>query len=80
MVRPIFLFRDPIPIFDSWKSVGWTDAQSLIDCHTNVFHMLSRAPSHAASCLVCERLIQNPKTENRTHLSTAGIPILREHA
>lgn len=32
MIRPIFLIRDPIHIFDSWKNAGWTDAQNLIDC------------------------------------------------
>ena len=26
LVRPIFLIRDPIQVFDSWKNVGWTDA------------------------------------------------------
>lgn len=74
MVRPIFLFRDPIRVFDSWKSVGWTDAQSLIDCYTNMFHMLSRAPSHAVSSLVYERLIQNPKIEIERICLRWGIP------
>ena len=74
MARPIFLFRDPIRVFDSWKSVGWTDAQSLIDCYTNLFHMLSRAPSQTVSCLVYERLIQNPKTEIERICARWGIP------
>ncbi len=50
--RPIFPFRDPIRVFDSWKSVGWTDAQSLIDCYTNMFHMLSSS----FTCSVVPRL------------------------
>lgn len=74
MARPIFLFRDPIRVFDSWKSVGWTDAQSLIDCYANMFHMLSRAPSHAVSCLVYERLIQQPKAEIERICARWGIP------
>lgn len=74
MARPIFLFRDPVRVFDSWKNVGWTDAQSLIDCYTNMFHMLSRAPPHAVSCLVYERLIQQPKTEIERICARWGIP------
>lgn len=63
LVWPFFLIRDPIRVFDSWKNVGWTDAQSLIDCYTNIFRMLHQAPSHAVSCLVYERLIRKPQTE-----------------
>ena len=74
MTRPIFLFRDPIRVFDSWKSVGWADAQSLIDCYINMFQMLSRAPLRAVSCLVYERLIQNPKTEIERICARWGIP------
>ena len=74
MTRPIFQFRDPIRGFDSWKSVEWTDAQSLSDCYTNMFYMLSRAPSHAVSCLVYERLIQEPRTEIERICARWGIP------
>lgn len=74
MVRPIFLIRDPIRVFDSWKNVGWTDAQSLIDCYTNMFRMLDRAPSHAVSCLVYERLIQDPQTEVKRICARWGVP------
>lgn len=74
MTRPIFLFRDPIRVFDSWKKVGWTDAQSLVDCYTNMFQMLLRAPLHAVSCLVYERLIQEPKTEIERVCARWGIP------
>ncbi|KAF8850872.1 Haloacid dehalogenase-like hydrolase [Acephala macrosclerotiorum] len=49
MARPLFLIRDPIRVLDSWKNVGWTDEQSLIDCYTNMFRMLHQAPSHAVS-------------------------------
>lgn len=74
MARPIFLFRDPIRVFDSWKSVGWTDLQSFIYGYVNMFDMLSRAPSTAVSCLVYERLIQNPKTEVERVCAWWGIP------
>lgn len=58
MVRPVFLVRDPVRVFDSWKKVGWIDAQSLIDCYINIFRMLDQAPSHAISCLLYEQLIR----------------------
>jgi hypothetical protein len=57
MVRPVFLIRDPIRVFDSWKNVGWTDEQSLIDCSTNMFRMLHQALSRAVSCLLYEYFI-----------------------
>lgn len=76
MARPIFLFRDPIRVFDSWKKVGWTDAQSLIDCYTNMFQMLSLAPAPAVSCLVYERLIQQPRTQIERICARWGIPFL----
>lgn len=74
MVRPVFLIRDPIRVFDSWKNVGWTDAQSLIDCYTNLFRMLDRAPSHAVSCLIYERLVQEPQTEIQRICARWGVP------
>jgi hypothetical protein len=32
MVRPVFLIRDPIQLFDSWKHSGRADEQRLIEC------------------------------------------------
>ncbi|KAL8677937.1 MAG: hypothetical protein Q9224_007154, partial [Gallowayella concinna] len=63
MVRPVFLIRDPVRVFDSWKDVGWTDAQSLIDCYINVFRMLHEAPPDTVLCILYEQLIQEPQTE-----------------
>ncbi|OAA41887.1 Haloacid dehalogenase-like hydrolase [Beauveria brongniartii RCEF 3172] len=63
LTRPIFLIRDPIRAFDSWKHVGWTDVQSLINCFTNIFRMHYQAPSHAISCVLYERLVQKPQNE-----------------
>ena len=73
-VRPSFLIRDPIQVFDSWKNVGWTDAQSLINCYTNNFGMLHRATSHAVSYLVYERLIQKSQTEVDRICTRWGVP------
>ena len=73
-VRPIFLIRDPIRVFDSWKDVGWKDAQSWIDSYTNILGMLHRAPSHAVSYLVYERLIQEPQTEVERICARWGAP------
>lgn len=74
MVRPVFLIRDPIRVFDSWKNVGWTDAQSLIDCYTNMIRMLYQSPSHAVSCLLYERLIREPETEVKRICARWGVP------
>ncbi|KAL9610373.1 MAG: hypothetical protein Q9167_004913 [Letrouitia subvulpina] len=73
MVRPIFLSRDPVRVFDSRKNVAWTDTLSLIDCYTNTFHMLHRAPSYAVSYLIHERLIQDHRTEIKQIFARRGV-------
>ncbi|ATY59805.1 Haloacid dehalogenase-like hydrolase [Cordyceps militaris] len=74
MARPVFLIRDPIRVFDSWKHVGCTDAQSLIEGFTNMFRMLDQVPSHANSCLLYERLVQQPQNEVQRICSWWGVP------
>lgn len=74
MVRPIFLIRDPIRVFDSWKNVGWIDGNSLVYCYANLFRMLNRAPAHAASCLLYEHLIQEPQREIKRICARWGVP------
>lgn len=74
MVRPVFLIRDPVRVFDSWKNVGWTDAQSLVDCYINIFRMLHEAPSDAVSCILYEQLIQEPQTEIERICGHWGVP------
>lgn len=74
MVRPVFLIRDPIRVFDSWKSVGWTDIQSMLDCYNKLFAMIDRSPCHIISCLLYERLIRDPKTETQRICTRWGIP------
>ena len=74
MVRPVFLIRDPIRVFDSWKNVGWTDERSLIDCYTNMFRMIGQAPAPAVSYLLYENLIQEPEREVRRICARWGVP------
>jgi hypothetical protein len=58
MVKPVFLIRDPVRVFDSWKSVGWMDMDSIVDCFKNLFHIQSEP--HEEPCrLVYEKLVQN---------------------
>lgn len=78
MTRPVFLIRDPVRVFDSWKNVGWTDMQSLVDCYTNMFQMLDRAPSHATSCLLYEKLVQDPQKELETICARWGLPFHKD--
>ncbi|KAI1273457.1 Haloacid dehalogenase-like hydrolase [Xylaria sp. FL0933] len=73
-VRPIFLIRDPIRVFDSWRKMGWTDVQSLIDCFNNLFGMLKQADSSLISCLLYEQLTQQPRREIKRVCSRWGIP------
>jgi FMN phosphatase YigB (HAD superfamily) len=74
MTRPVFLIRNPIRVFDSWKNAGWTDEQNLIDCYTNMFRILYQAPLHPVSCLLYEHLIQNPHTEVKRTCAWWGVP------
>ncbi|KAJ8069128.1 hypothetical protein OCU04_002802 [Sclerotinia nivalis] len=74
MVRPVFLIRDPIRVFDSWKNIGWINEQSLVHCYTNLFRMLNQAPAHAVSCLLYEHLIQDPQREIKRICARWGIP------
>jgi HAD superfamily hydrolase (TIGR01549 family) len=61
-VKPVFLVRDPVRVFDSWKNVGWMDMQSLFDCYDNIFRMQKEAPN--APCqLVYEKLVHNKSAQ-----------------
>ncbi|KAK8068760.1 hypothetical protein PG994_005376 [Apiospora phragmitis] len=73
-VWPIFLIRDPIRVFDSWKEMGWTNMQSLIDCFNNLFRMLHQADSSAISCLLYEQLAGNPRREIEKVCARWGVP------
>lgn len=72
MVRPAFLLRDPIRTFDSWKSVGWLDIESLICCYKKMFSMLDATDT--SYCLLYERLVHNPQIEIESLCKWWGIP------
>lgn len=74
LVKPVFLIRDPIRTFDSWKHVGWQDIKSLIDCYSNLFRMLSISNPSQACCLLYERLVNSPYTEIERICSWWGVP------
>jgi FMN phosphatase YigB (HAD superfamily) len=76
MTRPIFLIRDPVRVFDSWKKLGWTDVSSLVDCYTNIFRMLGQSSAYAISCLLYEKLVQDPQTEIKQICRRWGVPYL----
>ncbi|KAF1988279.1 Haloacid dehalogenase-like hydrolase [Aulographum hederae CBS 113979] len=73
-VRPVFLVRDPIRVFDSWKNVGWTDVQSLVDCYDNMQRMLREAIFPKVSCLIYERLVEEPEAEVKRICGRWGVP------
>ncbi|PVH98295.1 HAD-like protein [Periconia macrospinosa] len=60
--KPIFLIRDPIRIFDSWKHHGSANIQSFVDCCESLFSSMNKdiAPPHV---IVYEKLVQNPVAE-----------------
>ena len=62
LVKPVFLFRDPIRTFDSWKHMGWKDIDSLIGCYHNLFRMVN-ATAGKSYCLLYKRVISAPCTE-----------------
>ncbi len=76
MVKPAFLLRDPIRTFDSWKSVGWLDVESLICCYMKMFSMIGAA--NTSYCLLYERLIHNPQVEIESLCKWWGIPFEAE--
>ncbi|WQF87915.1 Putative phosphoglycolate phosphatase-like, domain 2, HAD superfamily [Colletotrichum destructivum] len=74
LLRPVFLIRDPIRVFDSWKRIGWKDVQSFIDCYVNVFGMMDRSASRNISCLLYEQLVYDPRKELQRICDRWGIP------
>ncbi|KAH7324442.1 Haloacid dehalogenase-like hydrolase [Stachybotrys elegans] len=74
LVRPVFLIRDPIRVFDSWKKVGWTDIKSLVDCYSSMFNMMHEASSSSISFVLYERLVREPRTEINRICSHWGVP------
>jgi HAD superfamily hydrolase (TIGR01549 family) len=57
MVKPVFLIRDPIPVFESWKNAGGTNIDSTIASFKSLFRMQDEAQEE--SCwLVYEKLVR----------------------
>jgi putative hydrolase of the HAD superfamily len=72
LVKPAFLFRDPIRTFDSWKYVGWRDIEGLTRCYMNMHRMLNATTT--SSSLIYERLIYSPRAEIEALCSWWGVP------
>ncbi|KAI9152218.1 hypothetical protein HJFPF1_09445 [Paramyrothecium foliicola] len=73
-VRPIFLVRDPVRVFDSWKNVGCVDIDDMIVSYLNMFRTMNAVPSQAISCLLYEKLVNDPRNEIQRICSQWGIP------
>jgi FMN phosphatase YigB (HAD superfamily) len=71
IVKPAFLFRDPIRIFDSWKNVGWLDMEGLTRCYMNMHRMMKA--STTSSSVIYERLIYSPHAEIEALCSWWGV-------
>ncbi|KAI1399028.1 Haloacid dehalogenase-like hydrolase [Hypoxylon fuscum] len=76
MVWPVFLVCDPIPGFNTWKSLGRADPQDLSDYYTTICRMLDQASSHTALCLLYERLISDPETAIKRIYALWEVPYL----
>jgi putative hydrolase of the HAD superfamily len=63
LVKPVFLVRDPIRTFDSWKHVDWKDIDSLVDCYHNLFRIMNFSDILKPHTVLYERLIRNPLVE-----------------
>lgn len=75
-VRPAFLVRDPVRIFDSWKALGWNDIDSLKLCVAKLEKMLKH--NDCSFAIIYERLVQQPEAEVRMLCSWWGVPFEQE--
>lgn len=71
-VKPAFLFRDPVRIFDSWKALGWDDLNSLKMCMAKLDKMLK--DNDCSIAILYERLVQQPEPEIQALCSWWDIP------
>ncbi|KAI0381426.1 HAD-like domain-containing protein [Hypomontagnella monticulosa] len=62
-VCPVVLVRDPIRVFDNWKSVELADARTMIDCYNTIFQLIHKTPPYDVLPLVYEKLLHDPRTE-----------------
>ncbi len=71
-VKPAFLFRDPVRIFDSWKALGWNDLDSLRSCMAKLEKMLQE--NECSYAVIYERLVQRPDVEIQALCSWWDVP------
>lgn len=71
--RPVYLIRDPVRVFDSWKDAGYTDIVPFIDCYADIIEQLNRTDGPDQACLY-ERLIMRPDVEVQRICDLWGLP------
>ncbi|KAJ3576627.1 hypothetical protein NPX13_g3636 [Xylaria arbuscula] len=71
---PVFLVRDPVRVFDSWKKRGCTDPKRLIDCFSDLFKLMKDGNANLASCALYEQLVHQPHREIEQICSYWGVP------
>ncbi|KAI1362323.1 HAD-like domain-containing protein [Xylaria arbuscula] len=71
---PVFLVRDPIRVFDSWKKRGCTDLKRLIDCFSDLFGLMKDGDANLAPCALYEQLVHQPRREIEQIYSYWGAP------
>ena len=74
--RPVYLIRDPVRVFDSWKDASWTDINAFIDCYADIIQQLNRTDGRDESCLY-ERLIVQPDVEVQRICDLWGVPFVK---
>ncbi|PWY95912.1 HAD-like protein [Aspergillus sclerotioniger CBS 115572] len=59
MTRPVFIVRDPVRVFDSWKKLGWGDLYSFFICYRSLFKMLQASP--VPQVVIYEQLVSDAR-------------------
>ncbi|KFA52228.1 hypothetical protein S40293_00526 [Stachybotrys chartarum IBT 40293] len=79
IIRLLFLIRDPIRVFDSWKdskSGSWCDIKHFISCYNNLLRSMNQALSLPTLCTVYEQVVHDPRTQVNRICSHWGVPFL----
>lgn len=79
IVRPVFLIRDPIRVFDSWKDSqfgSWRDIKNFIMCYNNLLSFTNQASSPPTLCVIYEQVVHDPRTQVNRICSHWGVPFL----
>jgi hypothetical protein len=72
--RPVFLVRDPVRVYDSWKGVRWADKASFVKFYKDMVSMIQRFGWSDASIVIYERLISRPGPELQRVCNRWSIP------